>query len=240
MTSERYDSMVRFLAIALCAILLVLPSSSFAQERRAVIDKSRLPLEANAVKDFIPPGWVMEEQVLGDLNGDATPDLALKLIQEGPAGDENVIRERHRALVILFAGKDGKLRRAAIADNLLQCTSCGGAFYGAVEAPANVKIRRRVLIVKQDHGSRNVTEQTFRFRYDPKVQRFVLIGLDISDNDRATGVVVEESMSFLTGVKVVTRSQYNKRLDKYVTRSTLRKQIAKKRTTMEQIDHEQY
>jgi hypothetical protein len=240
MTSERNDSMPRPLAVGFCAILLLLSSFSFAQEDRAVIDKSRLPLEATAVKDFVPPGWVMEEQVSGDLNGDATPDVALKLVQERTGGDEDVILERHRVLIILIASKDDKWRRAAIADKLLQCTSCGGALYGVVVAPANVQITKGVLIVNQDHGSRNVTEQTFRFRYEAKTEKFVLIGLDINNNDRATGEVVEESMNLLTGLKIVTRSQYDKRLDKYVTRSTSRGKITKKLITIEQIDHEQY
>ncbi len=224
----------------LCSVLLALSPSSFAQEDRAVVDKSRIPLEAIAVKDFVPPGWAVEEQLSGDLNDDSKPDLVLKLIEEKPPDGGDGAGDRQRALIILFRDQDGKLRRAAVADKLLQCASCGGAFYGTVEAPANVKIDSGVLIVSQDHGSRNVTEQTFRFRYEPGAKKFILIGLDVTDNDRATGVVVEESTNFITGRKSVTRSQYDKRLDKHVIRSTSRRRVARGHITIEEVDYEKY
>lgn len=233
--------MLQPLAIRACAILFLLPSLSFAQENRVVIDKARIPLEASDVKDFVPPGWVIEEQVSGNLNGDSSSDLALKLIQEQRAGGaEYADNEGQRALVILFAGKDGKWQRAAIAEKLLQCASCGGAFYGVVKAPANVKIEKGVLIVNQDHGSRNVVEQTFRFRYEPRMKKFVLIGLDVNDNDRASGEVVEESTNFITGRKITKRSQYNEGLDKHVVKSTSRRPVARKNITIEEVDSESY
>jgi hypothetical protein len=232
--------MLQPLAICACAILFLVPSLSFAQENRVLTDKSRIPLEANDVKDFVPPGWVIEEQVSGNLNGDSSPDLALKLVQEQRAGGADEDNEGQRALVILFAGRDGKWQRVAIAEKLLQCTSCGGAFYGVVKAPANVKIEKGVLIVNQDHGSRNVVEQTFRFRYEPRMKKFILIGLDVNDNDRASGEVVEESTNFITGRKITKRSQYNERLDKHVLKSTSRSPVARKSITIEEMDSESY
>jgi hypothetical protein len=184
---------------------LACPPAS-AQEDRAVVDVSNIPAEAKDVKAFAPPGWVVEEEVRGDLDADSVPDVALKIIQEKPAGaSDDEIVERQRALVILLAGADGTLRRAAVAPRLLQCTACGGAFYGFVEAPANVKIEKGVVVVEQDHGSREVTDVTFRVRRDPATSRFVLIGFDLASNDRATGSTVSESTNYLTGARVVTR-----------------------------------
>ena len=232
--------MLRLLAVALCAALAVLPVTAFAQDGRVVIDQSGMPREANAVGDFVPRGWEVEEEVSGDLNGDAIPDLAVKLVQAKRAGGGDEIEERQRALVVLLRGADGRLRRAAVADKLLQCTACGGAFYGAVEAPAEVKIERGVIVVRQDHGSRNVVEQTFRFRHDPASKKFVLIGYDMNDNDRATGELVEESTNFLTGLKLVKRSQYDRRLDRHVVKSTARARVARGGVTIEQVDYEKY
>lgn len=214
--------MPRPLTILICTILFVLPAVSIAQENRVVIDKSKMPLEATDVKDFVPAGWVIEEEVSGDLNGDSLPDIALKLIQEKGVGGEDNVRatnanDRQRALVILSKGQDGKLSRAAVAEKLLQCAACGGAFYGMVEAPANVKIENGVLIVSQDHGSRNVVEQTFRFRYDAKAKKFYLIGLDVTDNDRASGEVVKESTNYLTGKKTTSRFQLSERANQAET-----------------------
>src|SRR5205814_10666602 len=109
--------------------------------------------------------------------------------------------DRARALIVLLQGADGKLSRAAIADKLLQCTGCGGAFYGVVDAPANVKVENNVIVVEQDHGSREVSDVTFRFRYDPASQRFILIGFDYAERDRANGKSASESTNYLTGVR---------------------------------------
>jgi hypothetical protein len=206
---------------------------SFAQDDRPVIDKSKIPAEGRSVSDFVPPGWKLEEQVTGDLNGDSVPDYALKLVEDKPAkNSDDIPNERQRALVILFKGHDGQLSRAAVADRLLQCTSCGGAFYMAVEAPANVKIEKGVLIAEQEHGSREVTDTTYRFRYEPESKKFGLIGFDINSNDRLTGELVTESTNYLTGVRVVTRGKGNR-----ITPS--RKSVPKEKIYIEDADSEQ-
>lgn len=224
-------------AARVCAVLLALSVSALAQAGQAVIDQSKIPLEANDGKDFVPPGWIIEEQVPGDLNNDSVPDLSLKLIQEKRAGGEEDTRQR--ALVILFKNKDGKLRRAAVADKLLQCPACGGAFYGAMEAPANVKVEKGVLIVTQDQGSRNVTEQTFRFRFDQAVNKFVLIGFDVTNSDRATGEVVKESTNFLTGRKITSRTPPGAGTSKVATKTTSQT-VAKTQVSIEDVDSEKY
>ena len=136
-----------------------------------------------------------------DLNNDGTPDYVLKLIENKPAKNSDEVNDRARALIVLLQGADGKLSRAAIADKLLQCTGCGGAFYGVVDAPANVKIENNVIVVEQDHGSREVSDVTFRFRYEATSKRFMLIGFDYTEHDRATAKVSLESTNYLTGVR---------------------------------------
>src|SRR5437764_7496333 len=181
--------------------VVVSPAPSSAQDEGATIDVSRIPAEAGDVKGFVPPGWKIEEQVAGDLNGDSVPDYALKLVEDKPAKSaDDMPTERGRALVVVLAGKEGKLARAGVADKLLQCTACGGAFYGVVEAPANVSIAKGVLIVNQDHGSRNVTEATYRFRYEPDRGRFALIGFDLAGHDRLTGAARTERTDHLRGL----------------------------------------
>jgi hypothetical protein len=211
----------RFL-VALCALVLCLSSSAVAQDEAAKIDKSRVPSQADKLAQFAPAGWKIEEQVAGDLNGDSVPDYALKLVEDKPEkNSEGDPTERGRALVLALATTDGKLKLAGVADSLLQCTRCGGAFYGVVESPANVKIEKGVVIIEQDHGSREVTDTTYRFRFDPTSGRFVLIGFDLTDVDRATASTVTETINYLTGVRVVTRGKGDKDVK---TRTTIPKQ----------------
>lgn len=203
--------------------------------------ESALPQTADSAVKFVPAGWMIEETVTGDLNNDSIPDAALKLIEKMPAGaDKDAPPSRSRALLILLKNKDGMFERAAVAKKLLQCTGCGGAFYGVSEASANVEISRGVLIVRQDHGSRNVVEQTFRFRYDQAQKRFALIGYDESDRDRATGETRIESTNFLTGVKITEVFKYDEKSDKEVKKQNRQTKIPKTPKFLEQIDGESF
>jgi len=204
------NSLLKF-SLVISSLLILLSSSTLAQDEAAKIDKSRVPMHADATEKFAPSGWKIEEQVTGDLNGDTLPDYALKLVEAKPEKDaEGDPTERGRALVIALAAKDGQLNRAAVADSLLQCTRCGGAFYGIVETPTEVTIEKGAVVVQQDHGSREVTNTTYRFRYEPATGRFLLIGFDLANADRATAQVTSESINYLTGVREETRSKGEK------------------------------
>jgi hypothetical protein len=221
------------LTMVLLTLFLILPSYVFAQQDEVIIDKSRIPLEARGINKFVPPGWVIEEKVSGDLNNDSLPDYALKLVEDKPADENGMPDARQRALVILLRNKEGRLHRAAVADKLLQCTNCGGAYYGAIEAPANVKIRKGILIVDQDHGSRSITSITYRFRYEPDVGKFALIGFDFMIIERLSSEDISESTNYLSGVRI-TRHRDGKR-------STVsKKNVSKKRIYIEQVDNEKY
>ena len=142
--------------------------------------------------------------------------------------------------MILLKNREGFYERAGVAKTLLQCTDCGGAFYGVAEAPADVSIAKGVLIVKQDGGSRYLVETTYRFRYDAAAKKFALIGYDVTDRDRATGETVSESANYLTGIKITETFQYNKKLDKDVKKSARRIKINKSRQYLEQINYETF
>lgn len=182
-----------------------------AQDAAGKIDKSSVPAEAGNPAGFVPRGWKIEQQLSADLNADSLPDSILKLVEDKPEKDsEDNATERGRALVVAFQNGSGKFRRVAVAADLLQCTHCGGAFYGVSESPANVSIEKNVIVVDQDHGSRNLTNTYYRFRYDATAQKFVLIGFDYADADRNTAQVVSESTNYLTGVRKTTRSKGEK------------------------------
>lgn len=224
-----------FVALAVVASALSTAPSFAQDEDRVVVDVAKIPASAADPKGFAPDGWEVEETASGDLNGDGTPDLAVKLIQVKPADapDDEVV-DRARALVVAFKRSDGSLERAAVAPKLLQCTACGGAFYGVVAAPADVKIEKGVIVVTEDHGSRDVATLTFRFRLDAASGKFLLIGSDYADVDRAAGGTASESTNYLTGSRVTTRAKGGGR-DR-TTRST----VAKTRVAIDDFDYEKF
>ena len=221
--------MIPRFVIGLCSLIFI-SSAAFAQEEAGVLDPSRVPAEGQTTKQFVPSGWKIEEQVTGDLNGDSLPDFALKLVEHKvEKNSEGDPTERGRALVIVLANADGKLKRAGVAEALLQCTRCGGAFYGVVEAPADVKIEKGTVVVNQEHGSRELSNITFRFRYDAGTQRFILIGFDYATADRLTANTVTESINYLTGARVVQRGKGNRD-------TTSRTTVPKKKIFLENVD----
>ena len=216
-------SLILFCSIVLCSVIA-------AQDERTAIHKSLIPPSGTGANDFVPKGWKIEEQLSGDLNADGSPDLVLKLIEDKPAKTaDDIVNDRARALVVLL--NDGaQLSRAAVADKLLQCTGCGGAFYGVNEAPAEVHIEKGVIVVNQDHGSRELTNMTFRFRYDAATRQFILIGFDYVEADRATATTVSESTNYLTGVRITAR-------DKGKGEAKKRSVIPLKKISLDSVDY---
>ena len=159
-------------------LLLWLAAVAPAQDGEAGrIDPSQVPATAERAAQFAPKGWKVEAIAKGDLNGDGQIDQAITLIQDLPRGPKDEPGpDRGRALVVALA-EGNSLKRAGVADKLLQCTACGGAFYGIVDAPAGVSIVKGVIVVDQDHGSRDVSESTFRFRYDAASGRRDVCGM---------------------------------------------------------------
>lgn len=201
----------------------------------------KLPREAAQVQAFVPAGWQLEQQIEGDLNRDALADAALVLVEKlPPKADKDNPPERNRALVILFKTPAGQWQRAAVGNRVLLCTRCGGAFFGVVEAPVEVSIANGVVIVNQEFGSRNLTRQTLRFRYEPASQKMALIGLDLHDADRVTGTIVEESTNFLTGVKVRKQTRLQKGTDKELPPVSTRQQVSKILKPLETVNYEDY
>jgi hypothetical protein len=190
-----------FLLALLCAT-----SAAHAQEPTR-LKAAQVPLHGTSTAVFIPRGWRIEKQINGDLNRDQRPDAALVLVRNKPAHDD-ADNPTPRARALVLALRDGKSwRRAGFNNSVLLGTRDGGAFYGVVETPVNVSIQKGVVIVNQEAGSREVSETTYRFRFDQTQKRFALIGYDQTTRDRATGNVATTSINFLTGRKKITKLQ---------------------------------
>ncbi len=221
-----------FVISAIAVITFLFPTASVAQDAPVTFDRESIPATASKVENFVPKGWTIEEQIKGDVSADGVSDVLLKLIEDKPKKEDEFV-DRNRVLVIAVADGKGGFRNAAVADKLLQCTSCGGAFYGVADAPANVSIEKGVIVVKQDRGSRWVTETTYRFRYDEQPSMFILIGFDYASRDRANGDVSSESTNYLTGKRITTIGKGKKN-------STKTTQVTKMRYSIEEVDAEKF
>ena len=197
--------------------VLVIGSSFGTAAQEGGLELSKIAMTANAPAGFAPPGWKLEGVAKGNLNADGRADVAIKLVEDRGAEEKQTPPpDRNRVLVIAFED-GGKLKRVGVAEKLLQCTSCGGAFYGVMEAPANVSISKGVVVVEQEHGSREVSKSTFRFRYDTASGRFVLIGYDYSSYDRAMGGNAAESTNYVTGLRITSTGKGKRSLNKRTT-----------------------
>lgn len=194
-----------------------------AQDSPTSIDKSLIPAAGDSVIQFVPAGWKIEEQVKGNLNGDALPDFAVKLIEDKPArGKDGKPVQRYRALVVLLQNKDGKLTRAGLADKLLLCTGCAGHL--DEDAPTSVRIENGGLVVRQE-SDREEGYTLYRFRYEAGTQRFRLLGYDY----KGYGPRPSTSDNYLTGVLTITRGKGAKR-------KTERIQILSQKIYLEDVD----
>ncbi|KAA9332465.1 hypothetical protein F0P96_13420 [Hymenobacter busanensis] len=129
-----------------------------------LLDPKRVPLTAKKPADFVPAGWQLEQQLSGNLNADARPDRVLMLVEKATINDNSV--DRNRALLVLLAQPDGSLKRVGVGPKALYCTGCFGALAGPEGGTPELSFDRGSLLVEHMAGSRFMTVQTQRFRYE--------------------------------------------------------------------------
>ena len=169
-----------------------------------MLDPARVPLEAARVEEFAPRGWKIHSQARGDLNGDGKIDTALILFDESlDEATPRSIENPPPALVIVLATEDGRWRRAGVNTRLIVSDDSGFA-------PLRLRLLKGVVVLDQEEQS-NISENTndysytYRFRYEPAADRFLLIGEDDSNTHRdaaADGIRVSDN--YLTGTRVIT------------------------------------
>ena len=229
---------LKMVAAGVLVLAVCVKTSRVQGDERRFIDLTQVAAEGNAVQDFVPRGWKIEEQITGDLNGDARPDTVVTLIEDLPAETaDGGLNDRYRALLVLADGGNGTLRRVAAATRLLRCTGCGGALNAS--GAGSVSIDKGVLIVNNFWGSRESVDLTQRFRYDPHLKRFVLIGEDSESRDRAVGTSVMVSSNYLTGVRISKQTRYDQKKDRDVLVSSTTKHIRTSKRFLEDVDYDE-
>ena len=187
-------------------LLLTLIFCAGAANAQTPLKNSQIPLRADAPVLFAPRGWHIEKTVNGHLNlsQDKNWDAVLVLIQNPSKNDDaDNPANRARALVVLL-GEGKGWHRVGFNSSLLLGTRDGGAFYGMSETPVNVAVKKGVIEVNQDNGSREVTETTFKFRFEPKQNGVFLIGSELSERDRLTTDANFQSTNYLSGIQKTT------------------------------------
>ena len=202
-----------------------------------------VPATAASAENFVPSGWRVEpgdsDNLTGDLNGDGKQDRLLRLVEDKPSSaSDGTLNTRYRALVILLSKDGGGFTRAIATTRLLLCSTCGGVMSDP-EGGANIQItiERGVIIVSQQSGSRNAYNQTLRFRFDRATGRFLLIGEDFEDHDRATGAIVRESTNYLTGLSITSKYRVNKDSGDEKLISKVETKITRPKKFIEDIDY---
>jgi hypothetical protein len=83
--------------IAVFAALGALSGVAVAQAEKLFHDVSKVPRDGPAAQDLVRRGWVIEEQIEGDLNGDTTPEVELELIEDLPGEPARISGDEERS-----------------------------------------------------------------------------------------------------------------------------------------------
>ena len=229
-------------ALLLCNAAALSAARQDADEAPRYLDAKLIPSEGRAVADFVPHGWKLEGgegELTGDLNRDGAPDKVLRLVEDLPVErPDGVYNTRYRALVVLLARSGGGFKSAAVATRLLGCTLCAGALGDPEGGNITIEIKNGVLSVNQLSGSREATDLTQRFRYDAASGRFVLIGVDVEEYDRAEGGSQTVSTNYLTGLRVSKKMQVKKPGADPVLVSNKTTRVKRERRFLEDVDYE--
>lgn len=232
-------SVWRATILAFC--ILLFPYTLLADEERRYIDESKIPTEGLTPTDFIPPGWMIEDAVSNDLNGDHKRDLVLELIElPSLKTDEEPAPVRSRALVILLRTKSGGFHRVALAKRLLRCPTCFGAMAGEEGSGADIRIVKGVITVEEIWGARETVKTELRFRFNPRSKHVELIGEDIEHFDRGTGSKLNISSNYLTGVKLIEQQEYDRQSERFIKISTKSQRIPKIKRFIDDMDYQEY
>jgi hypothetical protein len=202
-----------------------------------------VPASAASPEKFVPRGWRIEteddDKLTGDLNGDGKEDRLLRLVEDKPlTAPDDTPNTRYRALVILLAKDGGGFTSSVATTRLLLCSTCAGML-GDPSGGGNIQIniQRNVIVVSQQSGSRFAYDKTLRFRFDPATKRFLLIGEDFENNDRATGAITRESSNYLTGLKITSKYRITKDGGDEKLVSKVETKVARSQKFIEDIDY---
>jgi hypothetical protein len=158
-------------------------------------EKYPIPKKASTLNKFVPSPWKIEERIFGDLNRDGVKDVALQLLEKLPPGKEEASYPQSRLLVVL-------LKRINGYELIGSCGLLGPQDGGVRGADLSVIINKGVLIISYSGGSNDGWYQTDRFRFDPKKDKMMLIGVDQRRDKGTEWVYTGRSINLLTHQRI--------------------------------------
>lgn len=163
-----------------------------------------LPTEGNTASAFVPAGWLIEQQVIGDLNRDGLDDFALLLHENSY---ENIVKvgagsiDTNPRRIVVGLNKDNKGYSLILDNHTLIPRHKDLQFDDVINGVGvgGIKIDRGVLRVNmsifalESSEARNIS---YGFRWQNG--HFLLIGYDSFSRNRASGNTMEVSINYLT------------------------------------------
>ncbi len=219
---------MRKMKIIRLSLLLLILLGWAAQAHTEGLPVKDLPHAGKSLVDFLPTGWRVEDEANGDLNGDGVSDIAAILVQGEPVSAED---EPQRALIVLLGRDKEGFVLAGTNNKLLECKGCCG-----VKEGVGISIKKGIIVVDQMSGSREFSNETWRFRYDPQTQRFVWIGRDLDAGDGMRGTGTIESFNFLTGWKITETYHYDKNGERKIVTLTKKEKAPQKTPFIEDVE----
>ncbi len=199
---------VKLLVSVVAALLAGLSCASAQELAIPAATYPALPRQAASAEGFVPPGWRLEAQARGDLNGDGKADLAFVLHGTDP---KNVVANpdglgvdsldtNPRILAVAFAraaGYELALENHALiprrTDPVLEDPFDGVAAGGLEIARGTLRVRLGVF-ASAGSWSMSTIATTFRWQNG----RFELIGYDRTETNRGSGEIEGLSINYLT------------------------------------------
>jgi len=170
-----------------------------------------LPARASTVRGFVPKGWKLEAQELGDLNGDGIGDAVLVLHQNNPrniVANEigpglSRVNANPRLLVVVLGerrphGYALVLQNSTLIPRLMDAIT-DDPFDGISIFQGTFRVSLHLWVCAGSWGSQEVT---LAFRYQEGC--FKLVGYEGRSVQRNTGETTDRNIDFLTKISETT------------------------------------
>ncbi len=167
-----------------------------------------LPTIAKSMLNFVPQGWYLERKIVAELNGDDFSDTILVLTDNNQTTKSQA--EGHRKIIILFGKSTGEFELNSVAHHVLWCEDCYGTLGGPGGNFPEIKVSKGVLSIYQSGGSSQAIDITLKFRYEPKSNKFRLIGKDSIVRNRPTGDGEIVSINYLSNYKKISNISFDR------------------------------
>lgn len=155
---------------------------SFGQNHKNIVEKQLMV--------FVPKGYVIVDTAKGDLNLDKFQDFLL-VLKKSNEGQDSVLNEEERPLLILLGHADKTFTLGGRNDNIVYCLSCGGIFG---DPYAGIEITKGTFTIHHFGGSNDRWSNDITFKYSKFDKTWYLFkvvdkGWNVGDLDKIDSTI---------------------------------------------------